>query len=77
MILICIILMVGCAEQEAGLHMNPPPKGKKNLEVKKILSDKVEVLIPEGFEVMSEEMAAIKYPTGNRPTLIYTVSAKA
>ncbi|CAM5781063.1 MULTISPECIES: hypothetical protein [Brevibacillus] len=42
------------------------------LELKKVLSDKVEILIPKGFDIMSEEMAKVKYPSENRPTLIYT-----
>ncbi|MCQ6557404.1 hypothetical protein [Paenibacillus mendelii] len=42
------------------------------LELKKVLDDKVGILIPKGFTVMSEEMAAVKYPSENRPTLIYT-----
>ncbi|MEJ8547422.1 hypothetical protein [Brevibacillus borstelensis] len=42
------------------------------LEAKKVLSDKVEILIPKGFDIMSEEMAKVKYPGENRPTLIYT-----
>ncbi|HHY73113.1 MAG TPA: hypothetical protein GX497_07790 [Bacillus bacterium] len=42
------------------------------LKSKKVLSDRVEILIPKDFEVMSEEMIAIKYPQGNPPTLVYT-----
>ncbi|MFF0829142.1 hypothetical protein ACFYU8_20880 [Brevibacillus sp. NPDC003359] len=42
------------------------------LEAKKVLNDKVEILIPKGFTVMSDEMAKEKYPMENRPSLIYT-----
>lgn len=38
----------------------------------KVLSDMVELLIPESFSIMSEDMAKLKYPTENRPSLIYT-----
>ncbi|MBY0087029.1 hypothetical protein HP567_028495 [Brevibacillus sp. M2.1A] len=52
----------------------PAPTATTNdkLEAKKVLNDKVEILIPKGFTVMSEEMAKTKYPMENRPTLIYT-----
>ncbi|GEC88697.1 MULTISPECIES: hypothetical protein [Brevibacillus] len=52
----------------------PAPTATTNdkLEAKKVLNDKVEILIPKGFTVMSEEMAKVKYPTENRPSLIYT-----
>lgn len=42
------------------------------LEAKKVLNDKVEILIPKGFTIMTEEMAKVKYPMENRPSLIYT-----
>lgn len=47
-------------------------KANDKLESKKVLSDKVEILLPKGFEEMSEEMAKVKYPMENRPKLIYT-----
>lgn len=52
----------------------PAPTATTNdkLEAKKVLNDKVEILIPKGFTVMSEEMAKTKYPMENRPSLIYT-----
>jgi hypothetical protein len=37
-----------------------------------ILSNKIEVLIPESFDIMSEEMLKHKYPLETRPTLVYT-----
>ncbi|HEY8935984.1 MAG TPA: hypothetical protein VIM65_12220 [Cyclobacteriaceae bacterium] len=42
------------------------------LEKRKILGDKVEILIPKEFEVMSEDMMNLKYPSNRRPTLVYT-----
>ncbi|MFC8685572.1 hypothetical protein [Brevibacillus porteri] len=52
----------------------PAPAATTNdkLEAKKVLNDKVEILIPKGFTVMSDEMAKEKYPMENRPSLIYT-----
>ncbi|MBW5470956.1 hypothetical protein GPJ61_24380 [Brevibacillus formosus] len=49
-----------------------PTATNDKLEAKKVLNDKVEILIPKGFTVMSEEMAKTKYPMENRPSLIYT-----
>jgi hypothetical protein len=43
-----------------------------DLEKKSLLSDKVELKIPKGFEIMSEGMMKIKYPSERRPALIYT-----
>ncbi|WP_221568768.1 hypothetical protein [Alkalihalobacillus sp. TS-13] len=43
-----------------------------NLKRSTILSDQVEILLPESFDVMDEEQAKLKYPGERRPTLIYT-----
>lgn len=45
------------------------------LEWETILSDKVEILIPKSFSIMSDEMAEFKYPMESRPTIIYTDEA--
>ena len=37
-----------------------------------IYNDKAKVFIPDSFSVMTEEMLKFKYPTDNRPTLVYT-----
>jgi len=37
-----------------------------------LLNGKITVDLPEGFGLMSEEMLAVKYPSNNRPTLVYT-----
>ncbi|CAH2715104.1 hypothetical protein BACCIP111895_02288 [Neobacillus rhizosphaerae] len=42
------------------------------LKKKELLSNKIEMLLPESFHIMSEEVAKIKYPNENRPTIIYT-----
>lgn len=43
-----------------------------NLKTKSLLNDNVEIMIPEGFKIMSEEMLKLKYPSANRPTIVYT-----
>lgn len=43
-----------------------------DLEKRKILNDRVEILLPKDFEVMGEEMLKLKYPSERRPTLVYT-----
>lgn len=43
-----------------------------DLEKQSILDGKVEILLPTNFDIMSEEMARVKYPSDRRPTLIYT-----
>lgn len=43
-----------------------------DLETKSLFNDKVELKIPKGFEIMSEELLKFKYPSERRPTLVYT-----
>lgn len=43
-----------------------------DLETKSLFNDKVELKIPKGFDIMSEELLELKYPTERRPTLVYT-----
>jgi hypothetical protein len=45
---------------------------KIELGLKSLLNDKVELKIPLDFEIMSDEMIQTKYPSANRPTLVYT-----
>lgn len=45
---------------------------KIELETRSLLNDKVELKVPKGFKIMSEEMMKTKYPSESRPTLIYT-----
>ncbi len=42
------------------------------LENRKILDDKVEILLPKDFGLMPEDMLNLKYPSANRPTLVYS-----
>jgi hypothetical protein len=43
-----------------------------SLAMKTVLGGKVGILIPETFAVMKEDMLKLKYPSGNRPSLVYT-----
>ena len=42
------------------------------LETKNLLNGKINLKIPKSFEIMGEEMLKTKYPSANRPTLVYT-----
>lgn len=42
------------------------------LRKRNVLGGKVEILIPKEFEIMSEDMMKLKYPSDRRPTLVYT-----
>jgi hypothetical protein len=42
------------------------------LETKTLLNGKISLKIPKTFEIMSEEMLKLKYPSQRRPTLVYT-----
>ena len=43
-----------------------------DLETKSLLNDKVELKIPKDFDIMSEELLKLKYPSERRPTLVYS-----
>lgn len=43
-----------------------------DLEKKTLLNNKIELKVPKEFKVMSEDMMVIKYPSQNRPKLVYT-----
>ena len=43
-----------------------------DLEIKSLLNDKVELKIPKDFDIMSEELMKLKYPSDRRPTLVYS-----
>ena len=43
-----------------------------DLETKSLLNDKVELKVPQEFDIMSEELMKIKYPSERRPTLVYS-----
>jgi hypothetical protein len=42
------------------------------LELKSLLNDRVELKIPKNFEIMSEELVKLKYPSERRPTLVFS-----
>ena len=42
------------------------------LEKKSLLNDQVELKVPKDFGIMSEELMKLKYPSGRRPTLVYS-----
>lgn len=52
------------------------PKNTKPIAVELIstvlLDGKIELAIPTAFEIMSEERMKIKYPSAQRPSLVYT-----
>ncbi|MBK6966525.1 MAG: hypothetical protein IPH20_22165 [Bacteroidales bacterium] len=43
-----------------------------DLESKLLLNGKIELKIPEDFELMKEDMLKVKYPMESRPTLVFT-----
>lgn len=43
-----------------------------DLEKKSLLNDRIELKIPSEFDIMSEAMMMVKYPSANRPELVYT-----
>ena len=44
-------------------------------EKKSLLGNRIELKIPKGFVIMSDDMAKLKYPPGRRPTLVYSNEA--
>ena len=42
------------------------------LEKREILNDKVEILLPKNFGIMPDDMLQLKYPSANRPALVYS-----
>ncbi|MEM9822470.1 MAG: hypothetical protein AAF985_15415, partial [Bacteroidota bacterium] len=42
------------------------------LEIRSFIDGKVELKVPADFELMSEEMLKFKYPTEQRPDVVYT-----
>lgn len=54
------------------MRNEPMQVGTISLKPTKLLDGKFEILIPEGFELMNEQMLVTKYPGENRPTVVYT-----
>ncbi|NVO29953.1 hypothetical protein [Hymenobacter lapidiphilus] len=63
-ITICFFALIFLSAAIAGIQ----------LEERLLLDKKVALKIPEGFEIMQEEMLKLKYPAERRPTLVYTNS---
>ncbi|WP_334214662.1 hypothetical protein [Salinimicrobium catena] len=42
------------------------------LEKRSLLNNRLELKIPKDFQIMSEEMLNTKYPSANRPKMVYT-----
>ena len=57
----------GVASNNRSLEISNEPMDKL-----KILCGKVCVNLPADFELMSREVLETKYPSGNRPTIVYT-----
>lgn len=75
-----LLALSGCSKTVSGV-IKPSQEIKTEFEVGNetvkltelsLLSSKVNILIPETFCVMSEDMAKTKYPNERRPTIIYT-----
>jgi hypothetical protein len=47
-------------------------RAEPNLVSRVVLDGKVKMLLPSSFELMSEAMLKLKYPSGKPPTQIYT-----
>lgn len=45
---------------------------KVDFTTKSLLEDKIELKIPKDFDIMSEELIKLKYPSDRRPTLVYS-----
>jgi hypothetical protein len=74
LLLITVTFLSSCnnASTRTGGQLQEVQVGKTLLKPTTILDGKLEILIPEGFRLMSEEMLALKYPSERRPTVVYT-----
>jgi len=41
-------------------------------DTKSLLGNRLELKVPKGFDIMSEELMKLKYPSERRPTLVYS-----
>ena len=46
--------------------------GEPTFTPQSVLDGKVEILVPQDFELMSDEMARLKYPSERRPPIVFT-----
>jgi hypothetical protein len=61
---VCLVLALDAVRAQAPV-----------LETKSLLEGRVTLLIPRGFEPMSAELLVRKYPSANRPNLVYSNAA--
>ena len=48
-----------------------------DLEKRKLMNDKIEILVPRDFKEMSQEILDFKYRGNNKPTFVLTDDAAA
>jgi hypothetical protein len=80
MLIVIILALAGCTKKSAGAADSTPEIKTEfviggetiKLEPLSLLSDKVSLLIPDSFRVMTKEEADQKYAVERRPTIIYT-----
>lgn len=63
MVMLLVIVLSGCSNSITT---------EEGFKAVSFLSNKVELLIPDDFDVMSEDMMKTKYPSENRPQIVYT-----
>ncbi len=81
-IIIALVLFIGCStntgksnsikEKEVNLNKIAEQQVPIQADIFKLLKGKILIQMPDGFDIMSEEMLAAKYPANQRPTLVYT-----
>ncbi|NQZ84152.1 MAG: hypothetical protein HRU03_00390 [Nanoarchaeales archaeon] len=74
---IFLIVFTGCSTNENSSEIVKEIKDNtigSPLMKKELFSGDLEIKIPSSFEIMDDEIAQIKYPSINRPELIYTNS---
>lgn len=81
LVVVLLFIVSGCSNNDTKPSTNQKEEvqtqftinsGKLVLEKKEVIANRLEILIPQTFSKMSEEMAKIKYPSERRPTVIFT-----
>ncbi|NQZ85285.1 MAG: hypothetical protein HRU03_06205 [Nanoarchaeales archaeon] len=77
LISLIFVIFTGCSSSENSTEIINEIKdntiGSPLIE-KELFSGQLEIKVPSSFQIMGEEMAQVKYPSINRPELIYTDS---
>jgi len=55
-----------------GVSIFLPAHAQIELEEKSFLNDRIELSVPTAFDVMSEEIMKLKYPSERRPQVVYS-----